>query len=328
VDNFLQELVSGATGQLKLHILLLHFFAFLLVLIRMAGLMTIGPVFGQRIVSRNIRVLIAFSLALVITPTLNLQSQMGFQKLDANEDGVLQKDEIPKKLQSKFRHFFEDQANGQNGVPRADFEFHILKLKLPSTILDFVWLAVGEFSLGLVLGTGMLIVFSGFQLAGELIDQQTGIALGEISNPGLEINGSVTGQTLFMFATTLLLIMEPINGHLMLLGALIETFQTLPVGEAFVTESTVHLLRDLVHESLILGVQVAAPIIAIMSLVALTMGFLGHTVPQINVLVIGFPIRALVSLTVLALSFSGIARKFVDLVPMTIDTMSQSLWGG
>ena len=74
----------------------------------------------------------------------------------------------------------------------------------------------------------------------------------------------------------------------------------------------IDLLRDLVHQSLVLGLQIAAPLMAAMSLVALTMGFLGHSVPQINVLVIGFPVRALMSLTVLMASLSGVARLVVD----------------
>ena len=62
-----------------------------------------------------------------------------------------------------------------------------------------------------------------------------------------------------------------------------------------------------------------------MSLVALTMGFLGHTVPQVNVLVIGFPVRAMVSLLVLSATFSGASRAVVDIVPGVIDQLRHVL---
>ena len=100
------------------------------------------------------------------------------------------------------------------------------------------------------------------------------------------------------------------------------------LGEAFVNIAVIDLLRDLVHQSLVLGVQVAAPLLASMSLVALTMGFLGHSVPQINVLVVGFPIRAAVSLLVLTASLSGLARSVIDLVPATIDALVRAIGGG
>jgi flagellar biosynthetic protein FliR len=100
------------------------------------------------------------------------------------------------------------------------------------------------------------------------------------------------------------------------------------VGEAFVSLPLIDLLRDLVHQSLILGVQVAAPLLASMSLVALTMGFLGHSVPQINVLVVGFPIRAAVSLLVLTSSLTGITRTVIDIVPATIDALVRAIAAG
>jgi flagellar biosynthetic protein FliR len=57
------------------------------------------------------------------------------------------------------------------------------------------------------------------------------------------------------------------------------------------------------------------------------MGFLGHSVPQIHVLVIGFPIRVLMSLTVLVASLSGVARHVVDVIPRVIDSLQQALTG-
>jgi flagellar biosynthesis protein FliR len=106
-----------------------------------------------------------------------------------------------------------------------------------------------------------------------------------------------------------------------------ETFRSIPLGQAFVTTQAIDLLRDLVHQSIVLGLQIAAPLLAAMSLVALTMGFLGHSVPQINVLVVGFPIRASTSLLVLVASVSGIARHVSDVVPQVIDSLRQALAG-
>jgi flagellar biosynthetic protein FliR len=187
--------------------------------------------------------------------------------------------------------------------------------------------AAGEFALGLILGIGVLTILSGMQLAGEMIDQQTGLSLGEIANPALEINGSVTGQFLFMLSVTVLLVLEPAGYHLMMTRALVETFQTLPVGDAFVDASAIDLLSSLVHESLVLGVQVAAPLLATMSMVGLTLGFLGYTVPQINVLVVGFPVRAIINLLILTVTLSGMARVVIDLIPNVIDRLQHALMG-
>jgi flagellar biosynthetic protein FliR len=323
-DNLLDNLLRHAAFVLAMK----NFYAFTLVLVRMAGLMTIGPLFGQRLVPANVRVLLVFAMAVVITPTLALQTERGFQRLDANRDGRLTRNEIPEQLQLRFDRLLQRAGKAANdSLTEPEYRHSPMELEVPPSLADYAWIAVGEFALGLVLGLGVLIVLSGLQLAGEMVDQQTGLALGEISNPALGTNSSITGQFLFLFGTTLLLVMEPVNGHLLLVGSLVETFQTLPVGEAALTTSTVDLLSTLVHQSLVLGIRVAAPLLAVMSLVALTLGFLSHTVPQLNILVIGFPVRASVSLIILALMLSATAGAVVDVVPETIDAMRRNLTG-
>lgn len=300
-----------------------NFHAFTLVLVRMSGLMVIGPVFGQPVVPANLRVLLVLTMSLLITPTLGDQSRIAFVRLDDDRNGILTPAEVPEQLEARYETLL-----AQSGKPaEAGLEQHefFYTLDLPTNLLDYALTGAGEFALGLVLGLGVLTILTGLQMAGELIDQQTGLSLGEIANPAMEISGSITGQFLFMLGVTLLLVMEPLGGHLLMVSALVETFQTLPVGDAYITASAIDLLRDLVHQSLLLGVQVAAPLLATMSLVALTMGFLGHTVPQINVLVIGFPIRAVVSLLVVSISFSGIGRTVVDMVPTVIDALRHAL---
>jgi len=304
---------------------LVQFYGFTLVAIRLSGLMIVGPVFGQPLVPPSLRVMLVLTLAFVITPTLADHGRIVFDKLDANHDGVLTRDEVPDSLVERYEKLREAAgARGANGLAADDFR---MTLRPPRTILEYAWIAVGELGLGFVMGLGVLIILSGLQIAGELIDQQTGLSLGEIANPGLNITGSATGQFLFMFAATVLLVMQPTGYHLTMLSALVETFRSIPLGEAFVTTEAIDLLRDLVHQSLVLGIQIAAPLMAAMSLVALTMGFLGHSVPQINVLVVGFPVRALMSLAVLMASLSGVARLVVDVVPRVIDALHHALAG-
>ena len=328
MDLFLDQLplapLRAATVREMLAAGMLHFYAFTLVMTRLSGLMLIGPVLGQSLVPANVRVLLVLTLSLLVTPTLGQQWQRGLTQLDANGDRLIAREELPDHLLTRF-----DQIAGPPGTPSTELSIAAFPsaLSLPATLLDYVWIAAGELALGFVLGLGVYIVMSAFQLAGELIDQQTGTSLGEVFNPGLDTTGSLSGQLFFLLATAAFLCLEPLSGHLLMVSALVETFQTLPVGEAFIATPTIELLRDLVHQSLVLGIQVAAPLLATMSLVALAMGFLGHTVPQINVLIVGFPIRILVSLLVLSLTLSGAARAVVDHVPFIITRLLSSLTG-
>jgi flagellar biosynthesis protein FliR len=313
-DQALRLVMQGALTQ---------FYAFTLVLVRLSGLMIVGPIFGQKLVPANLRVLLVLTLAFLITPAVHDHSRLLFDKLDANHDGRLTGDEVPEAFGARYEMLRQAAGKDESqGLTQSEFQS---VLRPPRTFLDYGKVAICELALGFSLGLGVFTILTGLILAGDLIDQQTGLSLGQIADPSLNITGSVTGQFLFQFGMTVLLVMQPTGYHLTMLSALVSTFQSLPVGEAFVSLPLIDLLRDLVHQSLILGVQVAAPLLAAMSLVALTMGFLGHSVPQINVLIVGFPIRGVVSLLVLASSLTGITRSVIDVVPATIDALVRAI---
>ena len=312
--------LSQLLPDLLLQTAMRHFYAFTLVLVRMSGLMIIGPVFGTPVVPANIRILLVLVMSILITPTLYDHSRLMFDRLDRNRDGLLTREEVPDNLHSRFDRLADNGAN----VALTENQF-ALEVQVPRTIVNYVWVVAGEFALGFVLGLGVITILSGLQLAGQIIDQQAGLALAEVFNPGFDTNTSISGTFLFLFGITVFLIIEPVNGHLMMVATLVETFQTFPVGEAYISSSAVELLRDLVHQSMVLAVQIAAPLLAAMSLVALAMGFLGHTVPQINVLVIGFPIRVMTNLLILSLTLSGAARTVVDVISKVIDQLANAL---
>jgi len=277
-------------------------------------------------VPANVRVLLVFTLAILVTPLLQDQTRIGFERLDRNRDGQLTLSEIPPQLQTRFERLAQatGQAPEEAELTRDQF---FGPPQLPRTLVQYVGQIVREFGLGFVLGIGVLTIFSGLQLAGQIIDQQTGLVLGEIFNPGLELEGSLSGQFLYLFGVATFLVATPLNGHLMVVSALLETFQTLPVGDAVILLSTAELIRSIVHQSFVLAIQVAAPVLATMSLIALAMGFLGHTVPQINILVVGFAVRAMLSLLVLAVSMAGIGYEAADQALRVVDWIHTALTG-
>lgn len=290
-----------------------QFYVFTLVLVRVSGLTAIGPIFGQSVVPANVRVLLVLAIALIVTPTLQDHLWTGAVQLDGNDNGRIERFEVPDHLLPFFdRQIAERNRDPREGLALAEF---VRWYRLPETVLDYARIGVGEFALGLVLGLGVFTILSGLTLAGQLIDQQSGLALGEIVNPGLDSQGSISGQFLYLFGVVVFLLLEPLGGHVTIITSLVETFQTMPAGEASISRDVVEYLSELVHLSLILAIRVAVPVLAVMSLVALTMGFLGHTVPQINVLVVGFAIRAMVALIVLTLCLSGTARLVIDTIP-------------
>jgi flagellar biosynthetic protein FliR len=86
-------------------------------------------------------------------------------------------------------------------------------------------------------------------------------------------------------------------------------------------------LAELAGAGVTLGLKVAMPTLAVMNLMSLTVGFLGRTVPQINVLSVGFPTRAAAGLLILALTISPAADVLVELLSESLLALHEALVG-
>jgi flagellar biosynthetic protein FliR len=120
---------------------------------------------------------------------------------------------------------------------------------------------------------------------------------------------------------TLFVILEPLGGHLTLLRLLIETFETLPLGAVVVGRSAIELIGGLTQQSFILAIRVAAPLMVMMTLIDLTLGFLGHSVPQINVQAVGYAVRASLCLLILVVLLSAIPEQISVFIPQLFDDL-------
>ncbi|WLD15540.1 flagellar biosynthetic protein FliR [Planctellipticum variicoloris] len=309
-----QLLLPGAVEQ---------FHTFILVLLRLSGLLFLGPIFGQSTIPPNVRILIIMMLAMIITPTLNSQARRGFERLDENGDGRLVREEVPPGLEPRF-DTLQQAAHLSPDIGLAPEEYHVRPV-WPTSWFELAWVAAGEISFGLMLGLGVTAILSGLQIAGQLIDQQSGFGLGEVFNPDLQTSGSITGQMLYMLGTAVFLMLDSVGGHLQMVRIMVETFQTFPPGTAFVSHSSIDLLRELVRQSLVIGVRIAAPVMVLMSLIDLTVGFLSHTVPQINVQTVGFALRAMLSFLFLAATLGGLGESVWDFLPETLDHFGEVL---
>lgn len=300
-----------------------YFYAFTFVLMRMAGLMTIGPVFGHSNLPVNFRVLLVVALSMLITPAIFAESPwQTVARYDQNGDGLLSLDEAPLKMRPRIERLASLTGGGRGDVVSPQ-QLAALP-QLPKSLADYLWTGVGEFSLGLVLGLGVTIILSALQFAGHMIDQQSGTAVGEIFNPALNTSETLTAQMLYWLGLTLFL---SIGGHLKMISALLDTYQSFPIGEGFVDQAAIQLLHLLFIRSLGLAMQIAAPILAIMTLVAVTMGYLGYSVPQINVLVVGFPIRATISMVTMSLAIVGIGDVITETIEISLEQLEYSILG-
>jgi flagellar biosynthetic protein FliR len=193
---------------------------------------------------------------------------------------------------------------------------------MPGSLIEFALMLAAELLIGVILGLGVNVLFSAFLLTGGIIGQLSGMSLGDVFNPGLDDNIPLFSHLLHLVAVATYVV---IGGHRMLLGGLLDTFATLPPGAAALPGGLEQLLVGLLSESFQLGLRAAAPAIAALLLATLVLGLVSRSLPQLNLLALGFGFNAIVTFAVLTMSFGGAAWLLQDRLEPTLDTVLQTL---
>lgn len=194
---------------------------------------------------------------------------------------------------------------------------------MPGTIdlIALIPMMLGETLIGLSIGLIVAIPVMSVQMGGLLIGQQMGLGLGTVYNPAIDADGDVVGQVLFYLA---LAIFMALGGMELLHAALLRTFDHVPLGAFAAGQAPLELLTGVVASGYALAIRVAAPVLCIIMLETISTGVLMKTVPQLNVLTFGFPIKIIAAATMLIASL-----PFIDQAVRgeTIDVIDQVfLW--
>jgi flagellar biosynthesis protein FliR len=159
----------------------------------------------------------------------------------------------------------------------------------------------GEIIFGLAMGSILSFVFVAAQWAGQIIGQQMGLNIAAAIDPEFGGQGSLIGDLYFWLTLVIFLL---IDGHHAMLRGLRASFDTLPPLSVGMDRSLLDTIVGLFQASTMLAVQMAAPILVTMLVVDLALGFVGKTVPQLNVLSAGLTLRTLIGMLVLIVGIS------------------------
>ncbi len=180
---------------------------------------------------------------------------------------------------------------------------------LPDAPLAFLAALVGEILLGLAWGLGILILFAGIQLAGQLVSQLSGVGLAELFNPEFDTSMPLFSQLLYLLTLAIFVVAD---GHRLVMDTLLSTFAAAPPGSVGIADSITTTVTELLTASFALGIRAVAPVWTAQLLATLVLGLISRTLPQLNVLLVGFGLSALVTLAALSVSLGEVAEAFQD----------------
>ena len=174
-----------------------------------------------------------------------------------------------------------------------------------------------EMLVGLAMGFSIRIVFSAIEMAGEISSLTMGLGFASFFDPQTKGRSSAISQFLVMLATLMFL---TVNGHLVLLAALAESFVSLPISASPINSGGFQQLAAWGAEIFRSGVQISLPIVAALLLTNVALGILTRAAPQLNIFGIGFPVTLGVGLLVIGMVLPYLATPFQNMFLRGIET--------
>lgn len=259
-----------------------HLPAWLMVLFRLTGIFLLAPVFGSSTIPRTVKAFMVLSLSLCVYPMLMAKGHTAAASLG----GIIGPNEA-----------------GQ----------------LTLSLWNLLPMIAVELLMGYVIGYCASLPLIAMQIGGQVIDQQMGISAGGVFNPDLDAEAGVMGQLYFLAGLSVFLI---IGGHHAVLLTLVGSFEVIPIGGFGTTgvemNTALGLVIGLLQVMFEMALRIAMPLLCLLFLLRVAMGFIGRTVPQMNILSVGFIFYILAGAVVLVVGARTTLSVFRDTMQETL----------
>jgi len=173
-----------------------------------------------------------------------------------------------------------------------------IDINTPTIILAIL----SEFMFGLAIGIVLLLAYNVITFAGGIISFMMGFSMASAIDPQTGVSMPIVSQFLSLMG---LMVLLEIDLHHWMLSYIDKSLSAIPLGGFIMSENLFEYIIHAASNMFVVGFMIAFPIIALSWLADVIFGMLMKTMPQFNLLVIGFPIKIMVSFAVLIATFTA-----------------------
>lgn len=187
-----------------------------------------------------------------------------------------------------------------------------------------IFLALEQAIWGIFFGLIIHLLFSVLTMLGQIVSLQMGLGMAVMNDPVNGMSVAILGRMFLIFSTLLFLALE---GHLLVIDILVQSFSVWPVGSGLAGPSlqgVVNMFGWMFASALAL----ALPAIVSMLLANISFGVMNRAAPSLNVYALGFPMTMLLGLFSVLLSVSGVPGRYTELVHTTLEHLRIYTTGG
>lgn len=179
---------------------------------------------------------------------------------------------------------------------------HVDALSLESLVI-----IAQQLLIGIALGFVIEMLIQVFVIAGQLIAMQTGLGIATTVDPAQGASVVVISQWLLFLVS---LVFLSLNGHLVVIEVLVDSFRTLPVGFNGFSAAQFGLIVTWSGWMFAAALVIALPALTALLIVNLAFGVMTRAAPQLNIFALGFPVTMIIGLLILALTVGEMAQSF------------------
>lgn len=189
---------------------------------------------------------------------------------------------------------------------------------IPEKMLPYFLLLLKETMIGFTIGYVTSLVFYGIQSAGQMVDNMRGATIAQLLSLEFNTQVSLLAKMKLQVAIVLFFLL---NGHLLYIRALFQSFELLPVNEyprvgpMVVGDQMTPIIEDLVRISgdvMIVSLQLAAPVLVCLFITDVVFGIFNRVAPQINVFFLSLPVKMMVAVGMLFLLWGAIVAQMEE----------------
>ncbi len=188
--------------------------------------------------------------------------------------------------------------------------------------ITLVPLLFAELLIGVAIGLIAALPLLAVQMGGYIMGYQIGLSLAESFNPELEANGSAVGDLIFYLA---IMSFIGLGGLELLFATMADSFRAVPIGMFTAGDTPLELFVGVLGSGFDMAIRVATPVMAVVSMLMVAMGFVMKTMPQINIMTVGFSAQIVCGLMMLLVCLAVISNVADDEMRRVMDAIAQWL---
>ena len=186
--------------------------------------------------------------------------------------------------------------------------------------LFFAILVIKEVLLGIALGFITKLFFTAVEIAGNFVDFQVGFSMGAVYDPSMGINVSYYGKIYYWLSMCVFYLT---NLHHIVIKSLVQSFESVPISSTDLGNFGVEGMMKLLGIIFELAFNIAVPMMIVALLTEVILGLISRSVPQINVLILGMPLKIVASFVLMLVLLPTLIKNIQTTLPLMVKYMNE-----